>query len=104
MLGIARCDLYLAFTDTRHLVDPPEQGERVVHIAVAGISRDARKLRDDGLYFRNGWEFGEFHKGHLACEQIRIVNHGAGEEQLAANIVRRQGAYRVAAKGGITVE
>ena len=103
-LGIARRDLNLVLTHAGYLVDATEQGEGVVQVRVVRVDGGARKLGDDRFDFGDGRKLRQLHKSNLARDQIRILNHGAAEEQLAAGVVRGQGANRITAKRGILVE
>src|SRR4030095_16699433 len=103
-LGIPRRHLHFVFTHYRHLVDAPQQGKGIIQVAIAGIGGDAWELRDDRLDFGDSRKLAKLHKRYLSCEQIRILNHGTAEEQLASIVVSRQGAYRVAAESGTLCE
>ena len=85
-------------------MDATKQGERIVQICVVRIDGGARELGDDGFDFGDRRKLREFHKGNLASDQIRVLNHWTAEEQLASGFVRRQRANRVAANGGVLVE
>ena len=93
---IACRDLHRILADAGDLVDASQQGDGIVQERITGIDGGSGQLVHHGLDRRDGGKFQELHKRGLACDEIRILDRRAAEEQLLAGLVGGQGTNGVA--------